>query len=1320
MFYSTLLIALILLIPINLSKVGSSLVLWETGYETGTFSRWIENGILGYGPVVGSFSISTSPNYYGNYSTNTSITSSSQNNYIVAAVKGPQKLDNFSAYFMVHFYLNSSGLNLGINSSVWVMELNTYNQHKGITDMGAGFKIAKNYLGNYVFVFCVDEESITFTSGGITTNSWYSLEVHWKIGWVQRAYGYPYYDAYCTGDGWINDTYAGGIIDIPDPRMESSYMNSEYQYPTIGLWGYNDTTAISASASWDDCIVALDYIPSTSTVDDNASTLGVLSSPITIRSGVRGFASSSETGQVQIGNWVYFFYPIYEGNTSNYYLYYRAIKVDGSLTTESRAHNFSMYGVSYVWQGLSSYTVTKDGSNIILAMSIYNVTTDSSVHIKYGSASNGIITWTRFTYLPDDESNPNYGARWLVLDEYGDHLTNCVFTSTNYMAYLYETTNDWATYSVIKVINTWNAGYFTNAIMVDQAISNGVGMYESRTAYSVAWTNYYYSSINASFLLLDWSSSFDGINKNEYSYCYNDFLWGIYVHDKNYAYNSPYQYWCYYTGPIGKTLTLDNGTEISYYNSFSGDMTRGSDTANTTELSLVKVTDNMMDLAYFKQNSTTGAWNLGIDQIFLNGYPLGFPLVSYETNWIGAVNETLQPTNLGVDRYVEGASRINFAYLTLNTSILGGPNTYELKYVYIQVGAYLTDSYIDFGVDTDLGWVFCEYRYYAFIINTTITGNEEINMAGMKFSDVMNQTVEIYYWSYNLSIAPTEQSLSYCVSKSYGNDTSSLTYYDSGVKKTIHIFYFYVFLKKTLFDSFDVTLQTMLNTTSGYDTGWQNASETFNIYSSGGLYEFSGSTGGGISQGQDYFNLYSFTNNYAMSKVYWRNIVHFKLLCSLWWENQPIWPIGANFTVPTWKFGFQYYAHGQWCLGHWLSISLTDFVFGADDQWAHFIAKLDNSWGTIWTGDFYAFYDSEQNTVPIWIDFWYSRANSSSMIGCRLGAFYYGMHNGNPWWTRAIVGNNWGIYNKNMSTLIAYCPLFGENQSELHSNEIRLTRVWARVEQGSTEYTGYSNITNIQQLLYTYNSDGLGIDTPTLEEPKVPTMPPGGFLSVIAGWLAWIWNGLSPAFAYAWSGVAYVLDQILQFITGQPNVFTNFSSMVVSVISGVVSFMTIVATYFVSFFTVTSSTIYWFFTNFFTVLWGMVSFLLLTPAFNIFTIFGTILGVSYAWLAGTTYTNGWGQVYDFSHLAGFHFLGMSGGIVVFMVLFVIGFFIQILKCFTTMSLDPILAPVGLFWSLVSAIMKVMEMVYNFVIAIVRTLVAIAHALRDIAPRPGGV
>lgn len=608
-------------------------------------------------------------------------------------------------------------------------------------------------------------------------------------------------------------------------------------------------------------------------------------------------------------------------------------------------------------------------------------------------------------------------------------------------------------------------------------------------------------------------------------------------------------------------------------------------------------------------------------------------------------------------------------------------------------------------------WLIAELRYYSFFANMSFVPPYQIDVIGFSFNDTANNRVRFYFKNSTSTITLLNDSIAF----------ASIAYnYTYSVSGSTVIYTFSVWLKKSLIDSWDVDLYFFENDTAGTSTGWGVVHyDYFNIYSRGGLEKLTTSGNAGRIAGGEFFNLYAYNNSYAYSEIYWRKLVHVKLLLSIKWDHgsQP-----SGYPIPTFEIGWNYYAKGNWVEyesnGFSIYLSLVGFAYGADWQYAEWYYAMRRDGAIIVQDYFWTWYDVEQETSQMWIDLWFNSANASSIFGVRVSAYWYAVKNSADWLHRTFTGNDWGVYWSNKSSFVNFGTIPDLYGNTTYTSQIEMVKMWVKLWQGpNPDYDGIAQIVNIQQFDYTFSTDqyNQGISTPTFEPPRTPAMPAGGFLGVLASWLSGIINALAPVFNYAWSGVIYVLDQVIGFVTGQQGVFSGFVSMVSNIANSVVSFMGYIVSNFVTFFTAVVNTITWFFGTFFSVIWGIIYFVFVNPAFNVISAVTSIFGIAFAWLAGTAYTNGWGQVYDFSYLSNFSFMGLTGGVVIFALIFLFGFFIQILACLSSMSLGPILVPVHLFVTFIMFIIQIIQTIFDIVYRVIHVLVAIAQALASLLP-----
>jgi len=623
-------------------------------------------------------------------------------------------------------------------------------------------------------------------------------------------------------------------------------------------------------------------------------------------------------------------------------------------------------------------------------------------------------------------------------------------------------------------------------------------------------------------------------------------------------------------------------------------------------------------------------------------------------------------------------------------------------------------AFWDFSVD-DLScgdWVITEYeRDYTFSANVTVDPDTELDTLMMAFNDTVPKTSAWYYLN---------NGTYHAIGDSTG-DSDNFTIVHSASRTEIFDSSFFIFkmvFKLALTDTWDCDLYAGVNTTLSSTMAFAKKNDLFNLYSKGGLEAMttSDASRAGRLAGGDFFNLYAGNYSTVTSTIYWRNLVHFKMLVNLYSDK-------LTTSIPTWQFGIDYYARGRWNTGMSISISLAEWYDTADDKWARFAVNVYSGSTLILTDKLYSFadrFDTAAIEAPIWIDIWWNKANASSIVGLRATSEYYAMSNKDFW--KFITGGTWGITYKNYTNYICYVKALDSSSLTLYSQEVEMSRVYAKVTypKDTSEPNVNASVRKINVFDYTFDWQRNGIMTPSFEEPKMPTIALTGIFGALLSIFSTVLSSLMTVFSFVWSGVVWMLDSALQTIFGQPNIFTNFVVMVSAVMTSVFSFMVLIAQYAYNFATVIVSVVTWFFTYFFSVIWGIIQFFVLSPSFNVFTVISTVFGISFAWLGGTTYVNGWGQVYDFSYTYNFTFLGLHGGISIFMVMFVFGFFIQIMRCFASLSLDPILQPIGLAWAFIGFMIRLIEMMLNVVIRIIQVLITIVNALANIIPRPFGL
>jgi hypothetical protein len=626
------------------------------------------------------------------------------------------------------------------------------------------------------------------------------------------------------------------------------------------------------------------------------------------------------------------------------------------------------------------------------------------------------------------------------------------------------------------------------------------------------------------------------------------------------------------------------------------------------------------------------------------------------------------------------------------------------------------DAYIDY---FDCGdWVIAEKRNYMVYANMTLPDGSVLDQLAFNFTDASNHNMG---FTFNNATGTVSVFGSTGLNETYVEflaSTSTLLSYQWHTQQIEIKIPFWV--KRYAVDTFDLDFGMFVNDTSGLETGWFVLyNEYFNLYSRGGLEKLTTSgTVAGRYEGGEYFCIYAGNDSYAYSEQYWINLVHTKMLVT--------YDLSGMATVPdtyysglNLYFGMQYYDGESWSQsttwGPYVRIRLLKREDTASDKIAYW--DLEFGQGTQYVHKYLkSFYDKNDNEVQFWVDLWFNKANDSSIFGMRIGSYFYAMNNGDFW--KLFTGGTWGIAWKNESSASAFMQLMkSDNTERITSHEIEMIKLWAKVEVAGASGENYTiGIESIRVWDLTFNSEMTGIQTPTFEEPRTPNIPLGGIYGILASFLMGLLNVLAPAFMFIWSSLVWIFDMALQAITGQPNLFSGFLQFIGTSVSIIASWIVMFAQYAASMILVITNAIVWFFTNIFAMVWGIFNFVIINPVMNIFTVIAAIFGMSVAWLVGGTYVDGFGTVWDFSFLHGLQFAGLSGGLAIIAIVFVCGFFFQLSLCLVTMSIDPIMQPVQLFWGFVMFMIQIFNVVFNAIQAFARFLVQVVQAIRDMAPR----
>jgi hypothetical protein len=532
--------------------------------------------------------------------------------------------------------------------------------------------------------------------------------------------------------------------------------------------------------------------------------------------------------------------------------------------------------------------------------------------------------------------------------------------------------------------------------------------------------------------------------------------------------------------------------------------------------------------------------------------------------------------------------------------------------------------------------------------------------------------------------------------------------------------------KIEIIDKLDVDFYGWANTTVGTVHAWNEiATDYANIYSHGDLelsYTTNNASLTGRKAGGEWFELYAETptpyqagvTSWVRSDVVWKSLVHYRMKMSFKFPNTTL--VGPDYLFPAnWAFfGIDFYYGGNSVTGagNWsngLYAMITPMAYGyqsVTDIYAKYNVTWYNNGEIVATSDpIYCFLNLDTMEEMFWVDIWVSRMNGSSYVAGRVSSYEYGLRNKSGFWQTFFFGGDWAILVGNQTQSMCFAEMQTLNNETLYSSEIELTKIWSRVEITSTDYDPTSadllNFDVFQREFSQYR--GEGIMTPAFIETKAPayTGPSGIFRELGTSLANFFIQYLYPALAGVYTALMLAADEFVYGLTGYHIVQTLNDAMV-----GIVGWVTISLTYslaqitnFFNYATGTAGNMITTFTNMLT--WNPIMTYVVYPFFD-------ALAIASAWLSGTTYTNRWGQTWDWSALASIQVGGISGGAAIFVLLLPCILAMQLYLCVIRMSPEPLIAPIRIVWAFLKGILFIFRFVFNIFYKVIMFFVKIAR------------
>jgi len=294
----------------------------------------------------------------------------------------------------------------------------------------------------------------------------------------------------------------------------------------------------------------------------------------------------------------------------------------------------------------------------------------------------------------------------------------------------------------------------------------------------------------------------------------------------------------------------------------------------------------------------------------------------------------------------------------------------------------------------------------------------------------------------------------------------------------------------------------------------------------------------------------------AQTTVAFRNLQHMHTLFAVGIPNGDAYIADPNEGFV--EFGIDYCIDDEWINNAWkVRINMTDARLVGYTFWSHVTGnppadwiKLDISWYThnttyVKTDTIYTYWEGQGGSADwfrLWLDLWFNKINASSTVGGRVGTYYYGVEDQSNPWLRLVSGANWGIKAQEHTHSLFFAPLTDAEGNVVSASRIKMVRIRCKVWRSANE--GYKwELRNFDVLNYRFAPDTMqGVDTPTFQSPRMPTLPSSGLLASLQAALQSSMNALIEhlvtASLYMFPIFVGFMDNIFAYF-GYPGLFST-------------------------------------------------------------------------------------------------------------------------------------------------------------------------------------
>jgi len=551
------------------------------------------------------------------------------------------------------------------------------------------------------------------------------------------------------------------------------------------------------------------------------------------------------------------------------------------------------------------------------------------------------------------------------------------------------------------------------------------------------------------------------------------------------VWNTAGNYWGYHD-----YIFINSSLQQFFGSPFYSDMNHTTDFANTDCNFTITWDDTLLDSYIFSWNGS-GVW--------VNDTAINFISTPQDI----FVEKTLPPTEGTVVGYMFYANNTDGFWnetivqtLTttipvshLNTTLSTGVN-----------GAVL----VGYGAENE--WVFMGERYY---FTSYVSGATTFKLY---FNDGYDIHTINFKWDNTTKVLSTDND---------ENDefVTGLFYSDYELTGFTHKIIWGWIPDKNIVDDWNVTVSYELYNEASNTTITNSTGITFRLHNLGGFGQYDHTNRGktGRLEGGDQFEIwnsgwfYSGESDEVNATGIWRRLQAIHTTFSFY-RQRPY--VGGYYTSITSDddriyFGIDYYENGSWINVLEVRITIEDSGLvgrgglNADSSYD----VLNVTWwtqGVMEKQDIitvynhgYSFYGDEPNNRTynrLWLDLWFNKLNSSTVVGGRIAPYYNGMWewDANPFWFG--YGDFAPFFTNNSAETSIYYTILKNSTGSIRScYGLEVMRFYDGIRK-TDDFLGYLwQIQDFQIFDVNLADDRMeGIDTPIFVEPENPSMPKGG------------------------------------------------------------------------------------------------------------------------------------------------------------------------------------------------------------------------------------